>query len=201
VLGIFAANYMYERKQIMSVFDDLYNGQSYDIRDASYQKEVHGEIDRSDHLCFQINATDPVNKAQLHALENQLLGNQMQDGTYFTPPMHIDCGNRVRLGRNVYANHGLTMMSVGTITIDDGVMIGPEAGFFTVNHEPHNIRVIKTGAIHVKKNAWIGARVSILAGVTIGENAIVGTGAVVTKDVPDNAVVVGVPAKVIKLLE
>ncbi len=58
-----------------------------------------------------------------------------------------------------------------------------------------------TKEIHIKKNAWIGARVSILPGVTIGENAIVGTGSVVTKNVPDNAVVVGSPAKVVKYLE
>ncbi|MBQ7479488.1 MAG: transferase [Selenomonadaceae bacterium] len=58
-----------------------------------------------------------------------------------------------------------------------------------------------TKEIRIKKNAWIGARVSILPGVTIGENAIVGTGSVVTKDVPDNAVVVGVPAKIVKMIE
>lgn len=92
-------------------------------------------------------------------------------------------------------------MSVGTITIEDGVMLGPEVGLFTVNHEPKNIRTIMTKEIRIKKNAWIGARVSILPGVTIGENAIVGTGSVVTKDVPDNAVVVGVPAKIVKMIE
>ena len=74
-------------------------------------------------------------------------------------------------------------------------------GLFTVNHEPKNIRTIMTKEIRIKKNAWIGARVSILPGVTIGENAIVGTGSVVTKDVPDNAVVVGVPAKIVKMIE
>ena len=58
-----------------------------------------------------------------------------------------------------------------------------------------------TKEIRIKKNAWVGARVSILPGVTIGENAIVGTGSVVTKDVPDNAVAVGVPAKIVKMIE
>lgn len=90
------------------------------------------------------------------------------------------------------------MMSLGSITIDDGVMIGPECGFFTVNHEPKNIRVVYTKPIHIKKNAWLGARVSVLPGVTIGENAIVGTGAVVTKDIPDNCIAVGNPAHVIR---
>lgn len=122
----------------------------------------------------------------------------MHDGTYFTPPMFIDCGNNVNLGKNVYANHNLTMMSVGTINIEDGVMMGPGVGLFSVNHEPKNIRVIRTGEITIKKNAWIGARVSILPGVTIGENAIIGTGAVVTKNIPANSIAVGTPAKVIK---
>lgn len=80
-------------------------------------------------------------------------------------------------------------------------MLGPEVGLFTVNHEPVNIRVIMTKKIHIKKNAWIGARVNILPGVTIGENAIVGTGSIVTKDIPDNAVAVGNPARVVKMIE
>ena len=58
-----------------------------------------------------------------------------------------------------------------------------------------------TKEIRIRKNAWIGARVSILPGVTIGENAIVGTGSIVTKDVPDNAVVVGNPARIVKMIE
>ena len=91
-------------------------------------------------------------------------------------------------------------MSIGTITIEDGVMLGPEVALLTVNHEPENIRVIKTKENRIKKNAWIGARVCILPGVTIGENAIVGTGSVVTKDVPDNCVAVGNPARVVKKL-
>lgn len=79
-------------------------------------------------------------------------------------------------------------------------MLGPEVGLFTVNHEPKNIRTIMTKEIHIKKNAWIGARVSILPGVTIGENAIVGTGSIVTRDILDNCVAVGNPARVIKQL-
>lgn len=76
-----------------------------------------------------------------------------------------------------------------------------KVGLFTVNHEPKNIRTIMTKEIHIKRNAWIGARVNILPGVTIGENAIVGTGSIVTKDIPDNAVAVGNPARVIKIIE
>ena len=125
----------------------------------------------------------------------------MPEGSFITPPFQIDCANCVHLGKNVFANHGLTVMSVGTITLEDGVMLGPEVALLTVNHEPKNIRTIMTKEIRIRKNAWIGARVSILPGVTIGENAIVGTGSIVTKDVPDNAVVVGNPARIVKMIE
>lgn len=185
----------------MGVFERLRNGEHIDIRDEDYQREVHGEIDRCDHLCWQINSCDPANKEELVRLENELLGGQMHDGTYFTPPMHIDCASQVTLGKNVYANHDLNVMSLGGITIEDDVMMGPEVGLFTVNHEAGNIRTVMTKEIHIKKGAWIGARVSILPGVTIGENAIVGTGAVVTKDIPANSIAVGNPAHVIRTFE
>lgn len=184
----------------MSVFEDLQNGESYDIRDPRYQEEVHGEIDRCDHLCWEINGTDPAKKERLCELEGELFCDTAGEGTYFTPPMHVDCANSVHLGSNVYFNHDVDMMSLGGITVEDGVMVGPECGFFTVNHEPKNIRVVKTKPIRIKKNAWLGARVSVLPGVTIGENAIVGTGAVVTKDIPDNCIAVGNPAHVIRQL-
>lgn len=182
----------------MNVFEEMRAGKPYDIRDKDYQEQVHGELDRCARLCQEINATDTRNKEAVLEKEKELFEGRLPEGTLITPPFQIDCGNRVFLGKNVFANHGLTMMSLGTITIEDGVMMGPEVGFFTVNHEPKNIRTIMTKEIHIKKNAWIGARVSILPGVTIGENAIVGTGSVVTKDVPDNCVAVGIPAKIIK---
>ncbi len=182
----------------MSVFEDLRNGKSYDIRDELYLKEAHGEMARCRHLCWAINNTDPNDREKIIALERKLFNGELKKGSFITPPFQIDCACCVHLGENVFANHGLTVMSIGTIIIEDGVMLGPEVGLFTVNHEPKNIRVIMTKEIHIKKNAWIGARVNILPGVTIGENAIIGTGSVVTKDVPDNCVVVGVPAKIVK---
>lgn len=184
----------------MNIFERLHNGEAIDIRDEEYQKQAHGEMKRCRHLCWQINSTDPSDTQKIIALENELLNGQMKDGSFFTPPFQVDLANCLRVGKNVFANHGLTVMSLGGITIEDGVMLGPEVGLFTVNHEPNNIRVLKTKPIHIKKNAWIGARVNILPGVTIGENAIVGTGSIVTKDVPDNTVVVGNPARIVKTI-
>lgn len=185
----------------MSIFENMRNGQSYNISDEDYQQEVHGEIDRTRHINFQINQTDPTKIDKIEKLERELLISGLPEGSFLTPPFQIDCASRLFLGKNVFANHDLTMMSLGSITIDDGVMMGPEVALLTVNHEPKNIRVVKAAEIHIKKNAWIGARAIVLPGVTIGENAIVGSGAVVTKDVPDNAVVVGNRARIIKKLD
>ena len=184
----------------MSLFEDLRNGVPYDMSDEKFIKEAVGEMKRCRHLCWKINSTDPDNQEEIVKLENELLNNQMNNGNFLTPPFQIDVACCVKLGKNVFANHGLTAMSIGTITIEDGVMLGPEVGLFTVNHDPKNIRILQTKEIHIKKNAWIGARVNILPGVTIGENAIIGTGSVVTKDIPDNCIAVGNPAKVIKNL-
>jgi len=185
----------------MSVFEDLRNGKAYDIRDPKYRQEVWTEIMRCRNLCHEISDVDPYETERITELEKELFNGNLPDGSFITPPFQIDCANCVHLGKNVFANHGLTVMSVGTITLEDGVMLGPEVALLTVNHEPKNIRTIMTKEIRIRKNAWIGARVSILPGVTIGENAIVGTGSIVTKDVPDNAVVVGNPARIVKMIE
>ncbi len=185
----------------MSIFEEMRKGKSYDIRDESYQKEVHGEIARCDHLCWQIRQADPAEVETILSLEKELFQNTQGNSTLLTPPFAIDCGSQVKPGNNVYINHNATMMSLGGIDIKDGVMIEPECGLFTVNHEPKNIRIVMTKTIHIKKNAWLGARVSVLPGVTIGENAIVGTGSVVTKDIPENSIAVGNPARVIRTLD
>ena len=89
---------------------------------------------------------------------------------------------------------------LGGITLEDHVLIGPRANLLTVNHpqDPKQRRSLIVKPITIKRNAWIGAAATILPGVTVGENAIVGANALVTKDVPANTVVGGNPAKVIK---
>ncbi len=184
----------------MNVFENLREGKHYHILDEDYKREAHTEFARCAHICHLINAADPVDTEKILQLEKELFNGNLPENTFLTPPFQIDAACRVFLGKNVFVNHNLTVMSVGTVTIEDGVMIAPEVGLFTVNHEPKNIRIIMTKEILIKKNAWIGARVNILPGVTIGENAIIGTASVVTKDIPDNAVAVGNPARVIKFI-
>ena len=125
----------------------------------------------------------------------------LPEGSVIFPPMQIDLAKNVKIGKNVIINHNLTCMARGSIEIEDDVMIGPEVALLTANHDFADHWVLLCGKIHIKKNAWIGARAVILPGVTVGENAVVAAGAVVTKDVAANTVVGGNPARVIRKLE
>ncbi|GAT64043.1 DapH/DapD/GlmU-related protein [Paludibacter jiangxiensis] len=137
---------------------------------------------------------------ELPTLFAELLGEPFQEGTAIMSPFYIDFGSQLKLGKRVFINHNCTCMTAGTIIIEDGVMIGPQVTLLTANHDlnDHNVLVCKT--IHIKNNAWIGARATILPGITIGENSVVAGGAVVTKDVEPNVVVGGNPARVLKRL-
>ena len=113
---------------------------------------------------------------------------------------YTDFGKNIRVGRNVFINHACEFMDRGGITIEDDVLVGPKVNLVTINHplDPAHRRVTYCAPIVIKKGAWVGASVSVMPGVTIGENAVVAANAVVTRDVPDLAVVGGVPARVIK---
>lgn len=138
---------------------------------------------------------------ELPSLFAELFGEPFQEGTAIFSPFYVDFGKPLKLGKNVFINHNCTCMTAGSITIDDGVMIGPQVTLLTANHDFDDHNVIICKPIHICKNAWIGARATILPGVTIGENSIVAGGAVVTKDVESNVIVGGNPAKVIKRLK
>ena len=109
----------------------------------------------------------------------------------------------IRVGRNVFVNHACEFMDRSGITIGDDVLIGPKVNLVTINHplDPSRRRSTYCAPIVIKKGAWLGASVSVMPGVTIGENAVVAANAVVTRDVPDNAIVGGILARVIKTLQ
>jgi len=134
----------------------------------------------------------------IRQLEHQLFNGNLDETTYIMPPLHIDFACQMQIGKQVFINHSLTCMAAGGITIDDGVMIGPNVKIVTDNHDSQNRMVLRCKPVHICRNAWIGVGAIILPGVTIGENAIVAAGAVVTKDVPENTIVAGSPAKVVK---
>ena len=107
----------------------------------------------------------------------------------------------LKIGNNVYINSNSLLMARGGITIEDDVLIAANVQLLSNNHDEYERQILTCKPIHIKKGAWIGAGASILPGVTIGKNAIVGAGAIVTKDVGDFEVAVGIPAKVVKKLD
>ena len=117
------------------------------------------------------------------------------------PPPFLYIADKVKIGKNVVIMNGFQCMSAGGLTIEDDAMISLNCTIATNNHDFYERNIITCKPVHILKNVWIGVNVTILPGITIGENAIVGAGAVVTKDAPDNAVVVGNPARVIKYLD
>lgn len=134
------------------------------------------------------------------ALFSKLIGKTLPETTTVYPPFYTNYGKNISIGKNVFINHACSFLDLGGITVEDEVMIAPRVNITSENHPvPATERKqLVPGHVHIKKNAWIGAGASILPGVTIGENAVVAAGAVVNKDVPDNTVVGGIPAKILK---
>lgn len=118
-------------------------------------------------------------------------------------PFNTDFGRHIKIGKGVFINKSCMFVDLGGITLEDNVLIGPEAKILSVNHplDPAKRRGVIVRSVKIKRNAWIGAGATICPGVTIGENSVIGAGSVVTKDVPDNCVYAGVPARFIKNIE
>ncbi|WP_032093148.1 DapH/DapD/GlmU-related protein [Necropsobacter rosorum] len=139
---------------------------------------------------------------QVRSLLSEITNEPLDESVVVNPPFYSDFGRHIQFGKNIFINMGVMMTDLGGIVIEDNVLIAPRANIISVNHpiNPKDRRGVLLSPVHLKKGCWIGANATILAGVTVGENAIVAAGAVVSKDVPDNAIVAGVPAKVVKYI-
>lgn len=186
----------YKKGYVYKLMD---RGGPTDVRE-SYFKEAVEEMMRARTLCQKANATLPDDPSYVQYLE-ELFGRKLDDVRILTPFI-CDFGNRVTFGKDVFINHSAILSASGGIEFEDGCMAAPGLRIATINHDMNERHTIYTyGKVTVKQNAWIGMNVTICPGVTIGKYAVVGAGAVVTKGVPDYAVVAGVPAKVIKMLD
>ena len=148
-------------------------------------------------LLIQMNNSS--NPDEITQILSRILDKEIQDVAIFTP-IYINYGKHIAIGKNVFINFDCTFLALGGIIIEDDVLIGPKVSLITENHplNPEERKGLVANSILIKKNAWIGANATILPGVTIGENAVVAAGAVVSKDVSANSIVGGIPAKFIK---
>ncbi|KIC90499.1 DapH/DapD/GlmU-related protein [Flavihumibacter sp. ZG627] len=158
-------------------------------------------VSRTLKLSVGLNASTDINQSRERL--SDIIGSPIDNSTTVFVPFFTNFGKFIKIGKHVFINHACSFLDMGGITLEDHVLIGPKVNLITENHplESKERRSLISKPILIKRNAWIGAAATILPGVTIGENAVVAAGAVVTSDVPDNTVVGGVPAKILKHLE
>ena len=148
------------------------------------------------------NMTTETLTSKRAKLLHRHFGHVADDEVYIEPPLQVDYGTNISLGKRFYAGFGLTVLDSAIVTIGDRVMIGPNVLISTATHEVevasrrNNIEYALT--VTIGDDCWIGGGVVILAGVTIGKGCTVGAGAVVNKSLPGWSVAVGTPARVIK---
>lgn len=157
--------------------------------------------------CFKtkellVKMNNSSNPDEVRNLLSQITASEIDESVCVFTPLYINYGKHTTIGKNVFINFDCVFLDLGGITIEDGVLIAPKVSLLSEGHplNPEERHSIVPKPIHIKKNAWIGAGATILQGVTIGENAVVAAGSVVTTDVADNTVVGGIPAKLIKAI-
>jgi acetyltransferase-like isoleucine patch superfamily enzyme len=184
----------------LDIFERLKAGEVIRLTDPEFTK-IDETVSNTMKLSARLNAATDIGVAR--QILSDITGNAIDHSTNVFVPFYTNFGKFITIGKNVFINHACSFLDLGGITIEDNVLIGPRVNLITENHpaDPRERRSLMTKPIVIKRNAWIGANATILPGVTIGENAIVAAGAVVSKDVPANTVVGGVPAKFIKAID
>ena len=163
---------------------------------CSFMDEMSNEARR---VTFRLNAEFHTPE-EVRALLSEIMGYTVPDTLRVFPPFYTDFGKNIHIGENVFINACCHFQDHGGVTLGDGCQIGHNVVFATLNHgiEPENRRFTYPAPIVLGRNVWVGSNSTILQGVTIGDNSVVAAGAVVTKDVPADTIVGGVPARVIK---
>ena len=169
--------------------------------DANFDDELVQQRLIAEDLCFELNNTRPSKVEDRNAILNQLIPNLGNNCTILSPFM-TDYGCYCSIGHDTFINHNAYLMDGGGITIGHHCFIGPNCGMYTAIHpilaEERNQGLEKALPIVIGDNCWIGADVTILPGVTVGSNTIIGAKSVVTKDIPDHVLALGNPCRVIR---
>ncbi|MCE4957380.1 DapH/DapD/GlmU-related protein [Macrococcoides caseolyticum] len=172
------------------------------LKDDPIYDEIHEHKGNNERLSFEINDGYKTNTEVLKIL-GEMTGQSIDESVVVSLPFYTDYGRHIKFGKDIFINKNVTFVDLGGIEIEDNVLIGPSARIISVNHivDPTKRRGLVVNKVLIKKNAWLGANVTVLPGVTVGENSIVAADSTVTKDVPPNTIVAGTPAKVIKSIE
>ena len=167
------------------------------------EKKLFYERIRCKSLCHKYNSVSPEMLGIRQDLIKYILG-RTKALFLIEQPFMCDYGYNIQIGENFYSNHNLLILDEAPVIFGNDVLVGPNCSFFTSVH-PINPEMRKRGVkraqpVNIGNNVWICGNVTVLPGVTIGDNSVIGAGSVVAKDVPPNSLAVGIPSKVIKTL-
>lgn len=140
---------------------------------------------------------------EVRQMLSRLFGRQVDETLRVFPPFYTDFGKNTTIGKNVFINACCHFQDQGGITLGDGCLIGHNVVFATLNHgfAPADRASLYPASIVLGKNVWVGSNSTLLQGIRIGDNAVIGAGSVVTKDVPANTIVGGVPARILRQID
>lgn len=177
--------------------DKMLTGELYRASDA----ELVHERRRCRSLLNEFN-TQPDEERRLHLLR-ELLG-RIGRGTFIQPPFACDYGYNVSIGDDAFVNFNAVILDCAPVTIGDGTQLGPGVQLLAADHprDPQTRRDLLELArpISIGTNVWLGAAAIVLAGVSVGDDSIVGAGSVVTREVPSGVLAVGNPCRVVREL-
>ncbi|MBJ2195961.1 MAG: sugar O-acetyltransferase [Muribaculaceae bacterium] len=163
--------------------------------------EIGVPLAETEELCYELNALPPSRKTERETILRRLLG-KVGERFIIHSPFRCDFGKQISIGENFIGNFNLTILDEGPVTIGDNVFIGPNVSIYTIVHaldaSQRNDGVMRSRPVTIGNNVWLGGNVVVLPGVTIGDNAVIGSGSVVTKDVPPSVLAVGNPCRVLR---
>ena len=169
--------------------------------DSPLHQVMHAVSQEALRITGELNGRyqEPVRVRELLA---RLTGRPVDESVTVFPPFYSDFGKNIRLGKRIFINSGCKFQDQGGVAIGDDCLIGHNTVLATLNHdlEPSRRADMHPAPITIGRNVWIGSNATVLPGVTIGDNAVVAAASVVTKDVPENAIVVGSPVRVVRSL-
>ena len=182
----------------MALKDKMHNGELY----LPFDKEIFEEQVSCLNRLYDFNHTRPSELDKREEMLKEMFA-EIGEGCYIEPPLHTNWGgHHVHFGKNVYANFNLTLVDDTHIYIGDYTLIGPNVVIASAGHpllpELREKGYQYNAPVHIGKNCWLGAGVIIVPGITIGDNAVIGAGSVVTKDIPSNVLAVGNPCRVLR---